>query len=609
MNYKMDSIGQTIVEMVEKRHGKKGHPRIIFTRDRFEYIRTRLGTGDLFDKTFETVKKEADITRGNEPQKYEIYDGIRLLQRCRNVLNVIETCGIVYGVTGDEKYAARAAKELDAAARFPDWHPFHFLDVGEMCMAFAIGYDWLYDYLTDEQKRLYRNRIAVFGFLPAMDDFLDNPARVRSYRWYQDYPGDNWKLVCGGGESCAALAICDEDESGLSPIVLTYAFKKCHEFIRDAYVELDGSYVESLGYWSYATQYLARYSTALVTACGTDFDLTDTTGMRKTGYFPSMLSSNGFISFNFGDAGESCMSDPALLWVGHRFGQSDVSSIRAKSIREGRPAVIDMFWLYPDDDYDALKSMPLDYGCLNATNATFRTGWGDDDVFVGIHYGKNRVCHGHLDMGQFIVEYKNKRFFSDLGADNYNLPSYSTCYRHVSEGHNTITINHGDKAEGQKWSGETYISKFKSTESESFAAADMTSAYDAESVVRGIKLNKKTLTVTVQDEIRTKSASDNVFWFGHTKSVVEISDDGREALLTIDGVKMKAVLLADGKFSLMHAGTTEWSENQAEGQNPNEGYTRLTVHLNGKTVYTISVAILPAGRKPEEKFLPLSGWN
>ena len=84
MNYKMDSIGQTIVEMVEKRHGKKGHPRIIFTRDRFEYIRTRLGTGDLFDKTFETVQKEADITMGNEPQKYEIYDGIRLLQRCRN---------------------------------------------------------------------------------------------------------------------------------------------------------------------------------------------------------------------------------------------------------------------------------------------------------------------------------------------------------------------------------------------------------------------------------------------------------------------------------------------------------------------------------------------
>ena len=34
-----------------------------------------------------------------------------------------------------------------AVSRFTDWNPTHFLDVGEMVMALAIGYDWLYDSL------------------------------------------------------------------------------------------------------------------------------------------------------------------------------------------------------------------------------------------------------------------------------------------------------------------------------------------------------------------------------------------------------------------------------------------------------------------------------
>ena len=45
------------------------------------------------------------------------------------------------------------------AASFPDWNPQHFLDVGEMTMALAIGYDWLYDSLQPDTRRVVREAI------------------------------------------------------------------------------------------------------------------------------------------------------------------------------------------------------------------------------------------------------------------------------------------------------------------------------------------------------------------------------------------------------------------------------------------------------------------
>ena len=53
-------------------------------------------------------------------------------------------------------------EELEAACNFADWNPSHFLDTAEMSTAFALGYDWLYDYLTEEQRKFIEEN-AIFA--------------------------------------------------------------------------------------------------------------------------------------------------------------------------------------------------------------------------------------------------------------------------------------------------------------------------------------------------------------------------------------------------------------------------------------------------------------
>jgi hypothetical protein len=68
-------------------------------------------------------------------------EGKRLLGVSRQVLERVLNCAIAYKLTDDEEYLRRAESEMVAAAGFSDWNPSHFLDVGEMTAALALGYD------------------------------------------------------------------------------------------------------------------------------------------------------------------------------------------------------------------------------------------------------------------------------------------------------------------------------------------------------------------------------------------------------------------------------------------------------------------------------------
>lgn len=67
----------------------------------------------------------------------------------RAVLNRIYVTSLLYQLTANSTWAARAVQELLGATTWAHWNiEHHALDTGELCHAFAIGLDWCYDYLT-----------------------------------------------------------------------------------------------------------------------------------------------------------------------------------------------------------------------------------------------------------------------------------------------------------------------------------------------------------------------------------------------------------------------------------------------------------------------------
>ncbi len=601
MNYRND-----IVRGVIEHSGKCAHPRIMLTQKDFDRIRE--SEDIIFREGMKNILSRAEEFMGAELTPYVIPDGIRLLQSSRMILDRSLVLGMAYRLSGDERYAERLWRELEHAADFKDWNPRHFLDVGEMCCAFGIGYDWIYDRLSESQRKKLRRAIVEKAFGPVMDDYL-NRERSRTYRWYQDTPGDNWKFVCNGGLCVGMLAICDEEDidGELCQTIFDYGFENTYRAVRDMYCP-DGSYVEGFMYWNYATTYLGYYTAALKSAVGTDFGLTDWEPVLRSAFYLRSMCSGRFISFNFGDASESNLCLDSYMFLGKNYARGDVMNIRAELLRKNPRHINPRDIIYYTPLAGDCGELPLDCGSVGGTNASFRSGWGEDDLFAAIHFGKNNVCHAHLDMGTFVVEWGGKRFICDLGGDNYNVPDYSLAYRYRAEGHNTVVINPPKKFE-QVRACESYISVYRSdVEGDSFAVCDMSVAYEGKRVVRGMKMTSERGAVIVRDEL-VLDPCDTVYWFAHTRAKVTLSENRRSAVLDVDGVRMWAGLLADGEFSVMPAEHLDPAMLQPT-QNDNSAVRKLAIKLCGSA--NISVCFIPLmdgerepGGIPEDKELAL----
>ena len=170
------------------------HPRLILKEGDIEAVKQKIESDQPLCILHNIIERRTNEYLTAEPTKYRKV-GKRLLGRCRAVLERVCYCSYMYLVSGDEIYARRAEKEMLAAADFVSWNPSHFLDVGEMVTALAIGYDWLYDWLSPESRKIIEDAIIVKGLRTS-----------GKKRWWSK-THNNWNQVCNGGLVMGALAV------------------------------------------------------------------------------------------------------------------------------------------------------------------------------------------------------------------------------------------------------------------------------------------------------------------------------------------------------------------------------------------------------------------
>ena len=129
------------------------HPRLFLSSGDEDQLKQRIDSDPLLSQAFLHVTTVAEEIKEVKPVEREII-GKRLLHISRKCLKRMMYLGLAYRLTGDKSYAIRAQEEMLAAAKFTDWNPSHFLDVGEMTAALGIGYDWMYEELDPEARRI-----------------------------------------------------------------------------------------------------------------------------------------------------------------------------------------------------------------------------------------------------------------------------------------------------------------------------------------------------------------------------------------------------------------------------------------------------------------------
>src|SRR5688572_7538978 len=172
------------------------HPRILLLKGEERVIQSAIAESDVWKKMHQAILDESESMLGL-PLLERIQIGRRLLDKSRECIRRVFYLSYSYRITGDEKYFLRAEKEMLNVAGFSDWNPTHFLDVAEMTLGMAIGYDWLHDRLPAESRSAIEQAILYKGLIPSLDRRYNSWLRATH----------NWNQVCNAGMSYGALAL------------------------------------------------------------------------------------------------------------------------------------------------------------------------------------------------------------------------------------------------------------------------------------------------------------------------------------------------------------------------------------------------------------------
>lgn len=564
------------------------HPRLLFTSSEQSDIEAIVKTDKLLARLIEQNHVNADAMLAQPPIRYEIPDGKRLLTQSRRCIERVAAMAMAYRLSGEKRFAEGAIAEMLVAAEFKDWNPSHFLDTAEMTTALAIGYDWLYDVIDSAKRDKIREAMVKHGL----------NAGLKVYKSGRSWTvGDNnWNQVCNGGMILGALAIA-EDEPALAREIVAYALKSIPHGTK-VYAP-SGAYPEGPSYWQYGTAYTLLTIKALQTALGSEFDISKSPRLDRTGWYRMHTIGPTGRYFNYADGGTGVRAASTMFALSKLCNQPvfarwhrQLLTTKLSPHTPPRPLGQDRFFPLEIAWYDArgesAESVPRDALFDSRQDiVTMRSAWDDPlAIYVGFKGGDNRTNHGHLDIGSFVLDAEGERWALDLGKDNYNMPGYFgrqrwQYYRMTNRSHNTLVI--GDQI--QNPSAQSQVVKFHSTPDRVVAVVDMTEAYkdQAKSVLRGVEMIDRR-AFHVRDEIT--NADEEIRWGMVTAAEVEL--DGSRALLRQGGKTLKAEILAPkgAKFEIASTRPPTKQEEQ------NRGTRMLTVTAVGKPNATVSISVL-----------------
>jgi hypothetical protein len=396
------------------------HPRLVLTDDRIDELRNQIEADPFSRRFFEHLVSWADSLIEVPPLKREL-TGRRMLRISGNLLEQVTVLGVTGKILDEDIYIKSAIQQLKTVAAFEDWNPDHFLDTAEMTAGVALGYDWFFDYLSDDEKQLLVSAIVDKGLKPSLvyDEWATRT--------------NNWNSVGHGGITLGALAVAEQVPE-LARQILDRAQENVHR-VASSYAP-DGAYKEGPMYWAYGTFYVSLYMSALESALGITYDIDKIPGFMESADYMIQVAGPGSQYFNYGDNYIERVFTTATFWFEKQTGRRDLADYHRmlvlnhnESSQSSKPGYLQggsrfapfaLIWHHPGNEQTIEKplfwiadgEMPV---------AIMRTSWDDPNAaFLGIKGGSVNVSHAHMDVGSFVIEADGVRWAIDLGHQDYH---------------------------------------------------------------------------------------------------------------------------------------------------------------------------------------------
>lgn len=584
------------------------HPRLLLLAGQEKDLLKNINSDQALTRIHESVIKNCDAMVNIQPLRYKKI-GKRLLDVSREALHRIFYLSYGYRMTGNKLYLRQAERELNAVCSFDNWNPTHFLDVGEMTMAVSIGYDWLYNELSDSTKTLAKKAILNKGINPSFDSKYNGWLKVNN----------NWNQVCNAGMVYGAM-VTYEDHPDLSVQVINRAIQSV-DLPMKAY-QPDGAYPEGYGYWEYGTSFNVMMISALQTAFGKDFGLSEKPGFLKTpGYLENMTGATG-MSFNYSDSGTGAAFNPAMFWFADKlhdpsllWTEKELLFVRPVAVTRIMPATL--IWgrnMHLDKITKPKATMWVGSGANPV--ALMRTAWGDPNAtYLAIKGGSPSVNHAHMDIGTFVMETEGVRWGIDLGAQDYeSLESKGVdlwngkqnsqrwqVLRYNNHYHNTLTID----TAFQLVKGYAPIVSYSKKPDHQNAILNLSSVYSSKvaKAMRGAEIVGK--QVLIRDEITSLNDTITIRWSMVTKAHIQLGNS--MATLTQNNKSLK--LNANCNYSVQ---SKTWNTNPThfyDAPNPGTAIVGFEVKVPPHSQCNLSVSFVSGDDNASiVQSKPLSQW-
>ena len=586
---------------------QQDHPRLYLRAGEEKALMRNIAQDDIWSRMHAAIIDECAVI-DTLPYCKRVIKGPRMHAVSCEVLRRVLFLSYAYRTEGIEKYAARAEKEMLNAAAFVDWNPSHFLDVAEMSEAFAIGYDWLYDYLSESSKDSIRTNLIHKGLEPALD-----PQNGKRF-----IMTNNWSQVCNGGMGVAAIAMLTEAPE-LSEAILARSRKNILLPMEAEYPP-EGCFPEGFGYWAFGTQYNILFLDALWHYYGRDSidEYLKVPGFIESGNYSQQLITPSLQTFGYSDNSTRIYLEPAVMWFNlirkdprmyylqkSLFEKFDVEKTYVKTIKN-RIIPFMLIWGVGTGDSPAvsLASPEKPEGNFYAGHGTndvcvMRTGWGPDDAYLGFKSGKVRNPHGHMDVGSFYYEYKGVRWSLDLGSDDYGrVQTHGIGLFDMWAGSDRWTklTKYNNFAHSTTYPDGVYqetraLCTIDADEASMKASSDISSLYPNKltKLVRSVHLDG--ISADIEDYVVCEENSATMVW-NMTTEAVSMKRKGSKITLTAkDGQQLE--LKVNSKLAFTVELVSAKPEHKFEGQNEGISFFRIHYTVPSWSDYRFSVKLTP----------------
>lgn len=504
--------------------------------------------------------------------------------------NRIVDAALVALIRDERRYVEASLKQLDAlfdVAQWPDWEDIAHINAGrradlrhgQLVVACALAYDWMYHLLAAEERQAILDGISRRAIAPYK-------AGIEAKEWWSN-GSNNWMTVMVGGFGIAGMAMGDDHPD--SAWLVEFAEPRMEGYLDNLGAE--GEFNESVQYAGSMMNVVRYFMAKRYASGGEDNPFARHSLDEFCRWYMHMTVPPGRV-VGFGDpapdmppvvsyfsAVAAATRDPILQWFYLQYCDEMLVTHRRRALE----------LLY----YDATLEAKSPEGALPLGRAyreqgklvSSRSSW-DPESAVSVVYAKagREASHSHADWGQVCIDGYGERLLIDLGSPpGYPRNEPERYYNYQQFGHNVFVFGENETGgvsyREKKRTGSIPYAEFDAERGGAWRM-DLTEVYDGATKVTRTVMHLLPRVVVVLDEAELKEPQAiSMRW--HTIAPAE-PDNGRFVVHGKDATLFGYTTRLDGDAAIstgVHEYVAPYNKDRLDNPYPavNEPYVEVAM--------------------------------